>query len=110
MKPGSSSTAPVAATAGPSKPVVKPSDPYANYSTAASLGHVDADAERKKVEAERRMKEGEACRKRGRCGTPSSLASASCVARAQLESSRRLASYSITTPGCPRSAALTYID
>lgn len=58
MKPGSSSTALVAAPAGPSKPVVKPSDPYANYSTAASLGHVDADAERKKVEAERRMKEG----------------------------------------------------
>ena len=34
------------------------SDPYANYSTAASLGYVDLEAERQAVEQEQREKEG----------------------------------------------------
>ncbi|KAI0690531.1 hypothetical protein BC835DRAFT_1280786 [Cytidiella melzeri] len=59
VKPGSSSTiTSTAKQAGPSKPDAKPSNPYANYSTAESLGYVDLDAERQKMEAERRMNEG----------------------------------------------------
>ncbi|KAI0085189.1 hypothetical protein BDY19DRAFT_860449, partial [Irpex rosettiformis] len=59
VKPGSSSAVPSSSKEpGPSKPATKPSDPYTNYSTAASLGYVDPDAERRKIEAERRMKEG----------------------------------------------------
>ncbi|KAI0821694.1 hypothetical protein BC628DRAFT_1329142 [Trametes gibbosa] len=61
VKPGSSS-----AVAGPSSAVAapktaggpKPSNPYANYSTAESLGFTDPDEERRKAEAERRRKEG----------------------------------------------------
>lgn len=61
MKPGSSS-----AVAGPSSAAAapktaggpKPSNPYANYSTAESLGFTDPDEERRKIEAERRRKEG----------------------------------------------------
>ncbi|KAF4567633.1 hypothetical protein EYR40_006634 [Pleurotus pulmonarius] len=52
------------AAAGPStskdasKPPPKPSNPYANYSTAASLGYTDPDAERLAAEAERHRMEG----------------------------------------------------
>ncbi|KAI0786678.1 hypothetical protein C8Q75DRAFT_262315 [Abortiporus biennis] len=57
VKPGSSSEA------GPSKPAVskpapKPSDPYSNYTTAASLGYTDPDLERAQAEAAIRQKEG----------------------------------------------------
>jgi WW domain-binding protein 4 len=58
VKPGNGSAIASTSHAGPSKPAVKPSDPYANYSTAASLGYVDPDAERQKIETERRMREG----------------------------------------------------
>jgi WW domain-binding protein 4 len=52
-------SAPVASTSsGPRKPVPKPSNPYANYSTAASLGYTDPDAERAAAEVERRRTEG----------------------------------------------------
>ncbi|BGP38299.1 hypothetical protein JCM10450v2_002245 [Rhodotorula kratochvilovae] len=47
-----SSSKPKATAAGGS------ADPYANYTTAASLGITDEDAERAKEEAEARMKEG----------------------------------------------------
>lgn len=58
VKPGSSG-APIAKQpqAGPSKPA-RPSDPYANYTTAASLGITDPDEERRKAEEERRRNEG----------------------------------------------------
>ncbi|KAF9501955.1 hypothetical protein BDN71DRAFT_1438708 [Pleurotus eryngii] len=52
------------AAAGPStskdasKPPPKPSNPFANYSTAASLGYTDPDAERLAAEAERHRTEG----------------------------------------------------
>jgi WW domain-binding protein 4 len=42
----------------PRKPPPKPSDPYANYSTAASLGYTDPDAERFTAETERRRTQG----------------------------------------------------
>ncbi|KAI0766505.1 hypothetical protein BC629DRAFT_1538248 [Irpex lacteus] len=59
VKPGSSNAvASSSKQAGPSKPAPKPSDPYTNYTTAASLGYVDPDEERRKIEAERRAKEG----------------------------------------------------
>jgi len=59
VKPGSSSSVPArSASAGPSKPVSKPSNPYANYSTAESLGFTDPDAERRKAEAEYRQTQG----------------------------------------------------
>lgn len=57
MKPGSSSTSAPPPQAETIKPT-RSSDPYANYSTAASLGFTDPDAERMQAEAERRMQEG----------------------------------------------------
>ncbi|KAG2146001.1 uncharacterized protein EDB93DRAFT_1086793 [Suillus bovinus] len=53
----SSRSAPAAAPA-PKKPPTKPSNPYANYSTAASLGYVDPDVERAKAEADMRQTMG----------------------------------------------------
>jgi WW domain-binding protein 4 len=53
----SSRDAPTAAPA-PKKPPTKPSNPYANYSTAASLGYADPDAERAKAEANIRQTMG----------------------------------------------------
>jgi len=59
VKPGSSSTAvSTSSAAGPSKPVARSSDKWADYSTAESLGYTDPDAERRKMEEECRMKEG----------------------------------------------------
>ncbi|KAI0744214.1 hypothetical protein C8Q80DRAFT_1185602 [Daedaleopsis nitida] len=62
VKVGSSSTAAGSSSeAGASSKKVaapKPSNPYANYSTAESLGYVDPDAERAKAEAERRRTQG----------------------------------------------------
>ncbi|GLB37686.1 putative U1 zinc finger [Lyophyllum shimeji] len=51
---------PVASTssAAAKKPALKPSNPWANYSTAASLGYQDPDAERAAAEAERRRTQG----------------------------------------------------
>ena len=54
---------PIASTSSSSKPTPptvapKPSDPYANYTTAESLGYKDDEAEKKKEEAEMRQKEG----------------------------------------------------
>ncbi|KAK7692455.1 hypothetical protein QCA50_004080 [Cerrena zonata] len=57
-KPGSSSTQAAPKPTAPSKPAPKSTDPYANYSTAESLGIEDPDAERAQAEAERRQKEG----------------------------------------------------
>jgi WW domain-binding protein 4 len=52
-------TAPLASTSStPRKPAPKPSNPYANYSTAASLGYTDPDAERLAAEAEYRRTQG----------------------------------------------------
>lgn len=51
--------APVASTSSTSrKPPPKPSNPYAHYSTAASLGYSDPDAERFAAETERRRTQG----------------------------------------------------
>ncbi|KAH9484996.1 WW domain-binding protein 4 [Psilocybe cubensis] len=51
--------APVASTStAPKKPSTKPSNPYANYSTAESLGYKDPDAERLAAEAEIRRSQG----------------------------------------------------
>jgi WW domain-binding protein 4 len=52
--------APVASssTSTARKPPPKPSNPYANYSTAASLGYKDPDTERLKAETERRLMQG----------------------------------------------------
>ncbi|KAH7904752.1 hypothetical protein BJ138DRAFT_1235222 [Hygrophoropsis aurantiaca] len=59
VKPSGSGSAPVASTskAAP-KSQPKPSNPYANYTTAASLGYTDPDAERIKAETERRQTQG----------------------------------------------------
>ncbi|KAI0705093.1 hypothetical protein C8T65DRAFT_653197 [Cerioporus squamosus] len=60
-KPGSSSSAgpsSSSAAAGPKVAAPKPSNPYANYTTAESLGYTDPDLERAKAEAERRRTEG----------------------------------------------------
>ncbi|KAI0779355.1 hypothetical protein C8Q74DRAFT_1157605, partial [Fomes fomentarius] len=46
------------ATAAPKTAAPKPSNPFANYSTAESLGFTDPDAERAKAEAERRQTQG----------------------------------------------------
>ncbi|KAG2036059.1 hypothetical protein BDR03DRAFT_866923 [Suillus americanus] len=54
---GVGSSAPAAAPA-PKNPPTKPSNPYANYSTAASLGYADPDAERAKAEADMRQTMG----------------------------------------------------
>ncbi|KAF8222943.1 hypothetical protein L208DRAFT_572019 [Tricholoma matsutake] len=51
--------APLASTSSaPRKPPPKPLDPYAHYSTAASLGYSDPDAERFAAEMERRRTQG----------------------------------------------------
>jgi WW domain-binding protein 4 len=47
-----------ASTPSSRKPNPNSSDPYANYSTAASLGYTDPDAERLKAEVERRRTQG----------------------------------------------------
>ncbi|KAK7057239.1 WW domain-binding protein 4 [Favolaschia claudopus] len=53
------SSAPVASTSSVSrKPAPKPSNPFANYSTAKSLGYDDPDAERLAAEAEQRRMQG----------------------------------------------------
>lgn len=55
-KPGSG---PVASTSkAPRKPAPKPSNPFANYSTAESLGYTDPDAERITAELEIRRSQG----------------------------------------------------
>ncbi|KAG6885920.1 hypothetical protein C0993_007938 [Termitomyces sp. T159_Od127] len=52
-------TRPVASTStAPRKPAPKPSNPYTNYSTAASLGYADPDVERLAAETERRRTQG----------------------------------------------------
>ncbi|KAI0075744.1 hypothetical protein K474DRAFT_1599307 [Panus rudis PR-1116 ss-1] len=58
VKPGSSSSsiASSSKTVHAPKPA-RPSDPYANYTTAESLGITDPEAERQKAEAERRKTE-----------------------------------------------------
>ncbi|TFK44256.1 hypothetical protein BDQ12DRAFT_640729 [Crucibulum laeve] len=54
-----SSAPPVASTsAAAKKPVQKPSNPFANYSTAESLGYNDPDAERLAAEAELKRSQG----------------------------------------------------
>ncbi|PCH40655.1 hypothetical protein WOLCODRAFT_29699, partial [Wolfiporia cocos MD-104 SS10] len=64
VRPGSSSAVAASSpssssTVRPSaRPAPRPSDPYANYSTAASLGFTDPDAERAQAEAERRRTQG----------------------------------------------------
>ncbi|KAL0577034.1 hypothetical protein V5O48_004968 [Marasmius crinis-equi] len=51
--------APVASSSsGPKKAPTKPSDPYANYSSAASLGYTDPDAERIAAELARKQTQG----------------------------------------------------
>ncbi|KAK0485726.1 hypothetical protein IW261DRAFT_1415660 [Armillaria novae-zelandiae] len=52
------STAQPSTSAAPPKPKPKPSSPFADYSTAASLGYTDPDAERIALEAQRRRSEG----------------------------------------------------
>ncbi|EIN11661.1 hypothetical protein PUNSTDRAFT_98839 [Punctularia strigosozonata HHB-11173 SS5] len=52
------SVASSSAAATAKKPAAKPASPWANYSTAESLGYVDPDAERAKAEAERRKTQG----------------------------------------------------
>jgi WW domain-binding protein 4 len=53
-------SAPIASTSkvAPKKPTAKPSNPYANYSTAESLGYTDPDAERIAEELEARRSQG----------------------------------------------------
>ncbi|CAL1706497.1 unnamed protein product [Somion occarium] len=58
VKPGSSSTSIALKPAVLPKPAARSSDPYANYTTAQSLGITDPDEERAKAEAERRRTEG----------------------------------------------------
>ncbi|KAJ3013592.1 hypothetical protein NUW54_g1545 [Trametes sanguinea] len=61
VKPGSSSTvAGPSSAAGPRKvaATLKPADPFANYTTAESLGITDPDEARRRAEAERRLQEG----------------------------------------------------
>ena len=51
--------APIASTpAGPRKPPQKPSNPYTNYSTPASLGYSDPDVDRLQIEADTRRSQG----------------------------------------------------
>ena len=61
VKPGSSSRSTTSSTTiqkpAATKPS-KPSDPWANYSTAASLGYTDPEEDRLKAEAERRRMQG----------------------------------------------------
>jgi len=49
---------PVASSSTPRKPPPKPSNPYANYSTAASLGYTDPDADRIAEEMRIRQTQG----------------------------------------------------
>ncbi|KIJ23292.1 hypothetical protein M422DRAFT_77239 [Sphaerobolus stellatus SS14] len=58
--PGASSSTAAASPAAKPKPPPKSSDPYVNYTTAASLGIVDPDIERMIQEAEVRKSEGRA--------------------------------------------------
>ena len=59
--PGASSSSAAATVPAPkSKPPPKPSDPYANYTTAASLGIADPDLEQLIREADIRKSEGRA--------------------------------------------------
>ncbi|TFY61199.1 hypothetical protein EVJ58_g4661 [Rhodofomes roseus] len=59
VKPGSSSTSAAARPAPEAtKPAPKQSNPYANYTTAESLGYTDPDEERRTAEAERRRTQG----------------------------------------------------
>lgn len=58
MKPGSSSTPAPPKPTPSAKPAKQSSDPYDNYSSAASLGYTDPDLERMKAEAERRQTQG----------------------------------------------------
>ncbi|KJA27810.1 hypothetical protein HYPSUDRAFT_34958 [Hypholoma sublateritium FD-334 SS-4] len=52
-------TGPVASTSTVApRPTAKPSNPFANYSTAQSLGYIDPDAERIAAELEQRRSEG----------------------------------------------------
>ena len=53
-------SAPIASTSkvAPKKPTAKPSNPYANYSTAESLGYTDPDAERIAAELDARRSQG----------------------------------------------------
>ncbi|KAG2048601.1 hypothetical protein BDR06DRAFT_962466 [Suillus hirtellus] len=53
------------------KPPTKPSDPYANYSTAASLGYADPNAERAWAEAQ----EEDGCHQIGRITRPGTYSS-----------------------------------
>jgi WW domain-binding protein 4 len=61
VKPGNSSRSTTSSTPI-QKPTAakppKPSDPWANYTTAASLGYTDPEEERMKAEAERRRTQG----------------------------------------------------
>ncbi|KDQ57436.1 hypothetical protein JAAARDRAFT_47417 [Jaapia argillacea MUCL 33604] len=54
----SSSAASTSAPVAPRKPPPKPSNPWQNYSTAASLGYDDPDEEKRLAEAERRRMAG----------------------------------------------------
>lgn len=61
VKPGSSSQPTTSSTSTPKPTATKPSRPsdlWANYSTAASLGYTDPEEDRLKAEAERRRMEG----------------------------------------------------
>ena len=61
VKPGGSSRPTVSSTPVQKPAATKPqrpSDPWANYTTAASLGYVDPEEERMKAEAERRRTQG----------------------------------------------------
>jgi len=53
-------SAPIASTSkvAPKKPTAKPSNPFANYTTAESLGYSDPDAERIAAELEARRSQG----------------------------------------------------
>ena len=52
-------SAPVASSSSSSKkPIAKPSNPFANYSTAQSLGYADPDAERIAAQLELRQSQG----------------------------------------------------
>ncbi|TRM69542.1 hypothetical protein BD626DRAFT_374666, partial [Schizophyllum amplum] len=57
-KMSDSGAASSSSAAAAKKPAPKPSNPYANYSTAQSLGYADPDEERAKAEAERRRTQG----------------------------------------------------
>lgn len=58
VKPGSSGAPVASSSSAAQKPAPKPSNPFADYSTAESLGYTDPDAERLNAEAERRRTQG----------------------------------------------------